>query len=437
VTASGYDDSRLGRPTAERLDEACGGRPLWMVHCSNHAGMVNTAAIRRMGYRDPRDLPDVEGGLVERHPDGRPTGFVAELAVNLVTGLLRPVPQDDLVSAIGLAAEEALRHGLTSVAEPGICGALTGNGPSDLAAFQAARDRGLLGVRVTVMPEMPALHEIANDAPGGAGFGLDLGVRTGLGDDWLRIGAVKVFSDGALSARTAAMVDDYADRPGVKGFLREDPAVLRRSVVAAHRAGWQVATHAIGDAAIDVVLDAYEEAQRAHPRPDARHRVEHCGVAGDGTIRRIRALGVIPVPQGRFMRENGEAYVRAVGAERGRLLYRQRSFVDAGIELPGSSDCPVVDGAPLGGIDALVNRTVGADERLTPEQALRAYTYGSAYANHQESRRGTLARGKLADFTVLSDDLLAVPAERIGSLGVQATVVGGVVRYGFDALRVT
>jgi predicted amidohydrolase YtcJ len=287
------------------------------------------------------------------------------------------------------------------------------------------------------MPELAALHALAGDAPDGAGFGLDLGARTGLGDDQLRIGAVKIFSDGALSSRTAAMVDDYADRPGERGFLREDAAALRRSIVAAHQAGWQIATHAIGDAAIALILDAYEEALRAHPRADPRHRIEHCAIADDETVARIRALGVIPVPQGRFMSENGAAYLRAVGPERGRWLYRQRGFLDAGIELPGSSDCPVVDGAPLPGIAALVNRTIHPEERLTAEQALRAFTHGSAYANHQESRRGTLSRGKLADVTVLSDDLLAVPEERIGELSVRATIVGGVVRHGAESLTVS
>jgi predicted amidohydrolase YtcJ len=233
------------------------------------------------------------------------------------------------------------------------------------------------------------------------------------------------------------MREDFADRPGVRGFLRDDADQLRHHIVAAHRAGWQVATHAIGDAAIELVLDAYEEAQRAYPRPDPRHRIEHCAIADERTISRLVDLGAIPVPQGRFMQENGAAYLTAVGPDRGRLLYRQRAFLDAGIELPGSSDCPVVDGAPLVGIHALVNRTVGPDERLAPEQALRAFTYGSAYADRQERRKGTLARGRLADVTVLSDDLLSVAEDRIAEVTVQATIVGGEVRYGAGALATT
>ena len=435
VLATGYDDSKLDAPpTREGLDAAAGGRPVWLVHCSHHSGALSTEAIRRIGYGDPRDLPDLDGGFVERRPDGDPTGFIAERTVELVTAVLRPVPQQDMIEAIALGNRAALAEGITSVTEPGIAGQLAGNGPADLDAFLTARERGLLDVRMTLMPEISALHPLG--ANGNRGFGLDLGMRTGMGDDHVRIGPVKLFSDGALTARTAAMNADYADRVLWKGFLREDAAVLREQIVTAHRHGWRVATHAIGDAAVDVVLDAYEHAQAAMPRPGVRHRVEHAGVTSDAQIRRFKELGVIPIPQARFLSELGDEYLEAVGEERGRLLYRQRSFLDAGIELPGSSDSPVVDGAPLKGIHALVNREIPGGrnlnpaEALTPEQALRAFTYGSAYADHQEHRKGTLTRGKLADFAVLSDDVLAVDPARIGDVEVQATIIGGEVKFG-------
>jgi predicted amidohydrolase YtcJ len=274
VLATGYDDSKLDAPpTRLGLDEAAGGRPVWLVHCSHHSGVVSTEAIRQMGYTDPRDLPYIDTGFVERLPDGTPTGFLAEKATELVARLLRPSPVEDYIQAIGLGSEACLADGITSVTEPGISGTLTGNGATDLGAFQSARRRGLLDVRMTLMPEMSALHELGSN--GDSAFGLDLGLRTGFGDDHLRIGAVKMFSDGALTARTAAMTEDYADRVLWRGFLQHDPEVLRERVLAAHAHGWQVAVHAIGDAAVDAVLDAYEHAQRTAPRPDARHRIEH------------------------------------------------------------------------------------------------------------------------------------------------------------------
>ena len=244
-----------------------------------------------------------------------------------------------------------------------------------------------------------------------------------------------------LIGRTAAMCRPYHDRPDSSGFLVQPVEVLHERIVAAHAHGWQVATHAIGDAALDVALDAYDDAQRRFPRPDPRHRVEHCGVASDEQIRRIAALGVIPVPQGRFISEIGDGMLAALGPERSRLCYRQRSFLEAGIVLPGSSDCPVVRGAPLLGIHDLVNRRTDSgqpftpDEALTVEQALRAYGFGSAYADHAEGEKGRLVPGLLADLVVLSEDIHAVDAARIASIEVVATVVGGVPQFGEGSLR--
>lgn len=438
VIGSGYNQDLIGgHPLRLRLDEAAGGRAVFLGHSSGHMCVVNTAVIKQMGYDDPRDLPDVPGGLTERDADGLPTGLLGEQAQTLVYDLIRPEPLDGYVQAIGLASRVALSEGITSVTEPGIAGRLTGNGPADLACYQLARERGLLGVRATLMPEMAALHRIDRVQPGVDWLGLDLGLRSGFGDDWLRIGGVKVFSDGSLIGRTAAMLCDYADAAGNRGFLQADADELTRQIIDAHRAGWQVATHAIGDAAVDVVLDAVEQAQHRYPRHDPRHRLEHAGVVSDAQVARIAALGIIPVPQGRFVEEIGDGMIAALGDERADLAYRQRSFLDAGIALPGSSDCPVVAGAPLLGVHAMVNRTAAGGrvlnpaERVTPLQALRAFTIGSAYADRQEHRKGRLARGLLADFVVLSDDPLTVGHERIRDIGVRMTVVGG--KVGYDA----
>ena len=435
VVAEGYEDDRLGAiPDRHALDRVTGGRPAWVVHASHHAGVANTEALRRMGFSDPRDVPDVVHGVVQRDSDGAATGYFAEAATALVNAALRPEPADDFVAAIAAGSAHALSLGLTSVTEPGISGTLTGNGPHDLAAFQRARDLGLMGVRITVMPEVAALHTL-----GGSGddLGLDLGIRTGLGDDWLRVGGVKMFADGAFTARTAAVHHCYLESVGGgEGVLLTDPETLRANIVAAHRAGWQVCTHAIGDRGVDQVLDALEEAQSQHPRTHPRHRIEHCGLVSQSQVERIAALGVIPVPQARFISEFGDNYVRVLGDERAERVFAQASFLRAGIELPGSSDCPVVGGEPLRGLQALVTRTtpsgrvLGADERITAAQALRAFTYGSAYADHQEGRKGSLARGRLADFVVLSDDPLTVDPASIGSIQVVATVVGGDVAFG-------
>jgi hypothetical protein len=240
---------------------------------------------------------------------------------------------------------------------------------------------------------------------------------------------MKIFADGSLIGRTAAMCDAYADDDGGVGYFQTSPAELRETIGRAHRSGWQVATHAIGDRAVGEVLDIYEEVLTAHPRTDHRHRIEHCGITRPEDVDRIARLGVIPVPQGRFVHELGDGMLAAIGTERADWCYRQKAFLDAGIEVPASSDRPVVNGDPLLGLRDLVERrtasgaVLAADERLTRAQALRAYTYGSAYAGFAEHRVGVLDLGYVADFAVLSADPLHV--DDLGTVAVHATIVGG------------
>ena len=437
VIGNGYDQNKIGKhPTRQALDGIAGGRPVYLVHASNHMAVASTEAFRLAGHPDPDALEAPPGGSVVR-VDGVATGLLQEQAMALVNHVLRPVPQDDLVAALGAASAWALRNGLTSATEPGIGGRMIGHGPADARAFQTARERGVLRTRITAMPFVDALHGLGRVDEGLEGWGLDLGIRTGLGDEWFRLGPVKIMSDGSLIGRTAAMCCDYADSPGNSGFLQTEAATLHEAIVRSHENGWQVATHAIGDRALDVVLDAYEEAQRRTPRTDARHRIEHVGVASDEQVARIVAAGLVPVPQGRFLSALGDGILAALGAERTELAYRMRSFVEAGVELPGSTDAPVVPGEPILSIHDMVNRRsaggtpIAPGEALTARQALRAYTVGSAHAVFEETRKGTLGRGMLADLVVLSDDLLAVAPERIREVQVRATMAGGV--FGHDA----
>jgi len=244
---------------------------------------------------------------------------------------------------------------------------------------------------------------------------------------------MKLFSDGSLVGRTCAMHEPFAGEPDNRGYFQTPEDVIADVIRRAHRSGWQIATHAIGDGAISVVLDAYAAALEAHPRADHRHRIEHCAVIDAPDLQRVAELGVIPVPQGRFVNEIGEGMRAALGPQREDWCYRQRSFLDAGCIVPGSSDRPVVDGAPLLGIADLVRRRtssgklLGADERITAAQALRAYTYGSAYSTFAEADLGTIDVGKLADFAVLSAD--PTDEDNLDDVRVLATVVGGSVVF--------
>ncbi|UBH06927.1 amidohydrolase [Leucobacter sp. Psy1] len=439
VLAQGYDQNKLGgtHPDREVLDRIAGGRPVYLLHNSHHMAVVNSEALRRAGHTDPDQLTAPVGGELGRRSDGTFSGLLQEQAMTLVTHVLRPVGQEALVEGLAAASRWCAQHGITSATEPGVGGTMIGHGPADVRAYQVARERGLLHTRLTLMPYIDALHSIGDIGAGPAqpGWGIDLGVRSGFGDEWVSLGPVKIMSDGSLIGRTAAMCCDYHDTPGNSGFLQWEQDDLHDLLVTAHVNGWQVAAHAIGDRAIDVVLDAFDDGQRILPRPDARHRLEHVAVASDAQVDRIVSGGYIPVPQGRFISELGDGFASALGSERLDLAYRMRSFVDAGVELPGSTDAPVVSGEPLPSLHDMVNRrsatgvSIGAREALTPAQALRAYTHGSAHAVHEERFKGTLTPGKAADLVVLSDDPMSVPPDRIRDIEVRATMVGGVFRH--------
>lgn len=435
ITGSGYDQTLLGaHPTRAGLDAAGGGRPVMIIHRTCHLLAASTAVFERAGalaagYRVP------DGGFIERDPDGAPSGVVGEQAMAPFRDLLKPVPEAQLVDALALAAEHYLTEGLTSVTEAGIgASPIIGSSPVELAAYQRGHESGRLRLRTEVMIAMDNIHEVGAAAEDGYGLGLDLGLRTGLGSDRLRIGALKVFTDGALMSRTAAMTENFCghDHAGVMQF---EPGRLERLCTDAHRAGWQLAVHAIGDHAVDVALDVIAAAQRAFPRADARHRIEHASVVRPDQLPRFAELEVIPSPQGRFISEIGDGVASVVGPERLPWTYRHRSFLDLGLCVPGGSDRPVVQGAPLPAMQAMVERRTSSGapfspgEAVTALEALESYTVHSAYASRDEHRRGQIRPRMLADFVLLGADPTAVDAGEIGAIPVLATCVGGELVY--------
>lgn len=433
IVGESYDQNVLGgHPDLAALDRVAPRNPVRLVHKSRHMCMVNSVVIQRLNLSQAVDPP---GGSIVRGADGEPTGLLLESAMELIRPLTWPMSLTDMSDAIARAHERYLSEGITAVQEAGIGAGLSGSSPIEALAFQQAREQRQLRVRTTLMPVNTGAATLEGAKSDNA-FGFGLGMRTGFGDEWLRLGAMKVFSDGSLIGRSAAMSAPYADDPSNSGMLAMDELELRETLLRAHQSGWQIAAHAIGDKAVDAVLDAFEASLSAFPRRDHRHRIEHAGVTSDKAVLRMAALGVIPSPQGRFVGEIGDGMIKALGPERIAQCYRARSFVDAGIELPASSDRPVVDGAPLKGIHDLVNRRtdsgaeLGSHEALTPLEALRAYTWGSAYSTFMENQMGSLVAGKLADMAVLSDDPTTVAAERIRDVSVVATVLGGKVVYG-------
>jgi predicted amidohydrolase YtcJ len=434
IIGAGYDQTRTGaHPHRDELDQVAPGHRVWLKHTSGHMCVVNSLVLRDLGL--DASAPELDGGRVAADAGGRPTGLLEERAQELVGGLVLPYPLATLTDAVARAGERYVREGLTSVTEAGVGGGWVGQSPVELAAYVAAREQGRLPLRTELMVVSDVFHPLGAHPDDGIETGIDLGLRTGFGDDWIRLGPMKVFTDGSLVGRTAAMSAPYAGDPANRGYLQADAGELTGAIIAAHRAGWRVAAHAIGDRAIDLALDAFDTAARRYPRPDPRHRIEHFAAARPDQVARAAALGVIPVGQGRFATELGDGMLASVGPGRHEWLYRQRSLLEAGIVLAGSSDRPVVTGTPLLGLHDMVNRRTadGAPfnpgEAVTAEQALRAYTWGSAYASKSERVKGSIEPGKLADLTVLSDDPVAVSPDRIAGLQVIATVVDGVIRY--------
>ncbi|MFE3449512.1 amidohydrolase [Nonomuraea sp. NPDC059194] len=440
VVGSGYDDTVMGaHPHRDGLDRAAGGRPVWLKHRSGHMCVVSSEVLRLAGVLDgAAEEPD--GGVVVRDPDGTPTGLLQERAQSLVSALVMPYPVAELADAVSRASAVYAAEGLTHVVEAGIGLGLIGRSPVEAAAYQLARERGTLRTRVELMVAADNMHALRAHADDSITTGLDLGLRTGFGDDRLRLGPMKIWLDGSLIGRTAAVSQPFCGHDHAVGVYQNDPDDMRRLIVQAHRAGWRVAAHAIGDSAVDLALDAFAQAQRSMPRADVRHRIEHSAVVRPDQLDRYAELGVVPVPQARFLYAVGDTMAQALGPDRTLWMYRHRSFLDRGIRVPGSSDRPVAPGAPLLGMQSMVERlsSTGAvlapDERVSSEQALRAYTLDAAWASHDEDRRGSLSPGKCADFVLLSDDPVEVASDRIGAIKVIATFVDGVCVHGADAI---
>lgn len=421
----------------DRLDEVVAGRPLVIKHNSGHALTVNTEALRRAGIADQNpDQPD--GGEIELDESGRPTGLLDENAMRPVQALLQPESDELITNALDLATSHYVSEGLTSVTDAGIAGGWIGHSPREFGAYQCAKDRGLLSTRMQTMVTIDALHDVAGAPTDPSIRSLNAGVRTGVGDDRLQIGPAKIFTDGSLIGSTAAMSEDYHHCTHHRGYFQGDPGQMRDHALAAAAGGWSLAMHAIGDAAVDYAIDVIAEAHRRFGTPVMPHRIEHGGVVRNEQLSAIADLDAVLVPQPRFIAEFGDPMADKLGPDRTLLSYPGKRVLNSGAVLPGSSDRPVAGGAPLSVIQAFVERLTetrqayGPDDRLTVEEAIHAYTVGSAQATGWAGKKGQIIPGQLADLVVLGDDPREVDPESIGAIPVQATIVGGETVFGDD-----
>ena len=423
-------------PDLARLDAITGDRPLYLRHTSGHAAITNSATLRLLGAFDP-DFRDPVGGAVVRDAEGNPTGLVEEAAQSLIQRLLLPYSQEAIADALDAATRRYAEVGITSYTEAGIGGGWIGHSPVEVGAYQLARRTGRLHARAQLMPAIDSLEVLeANEADfhgAGSGRGIGLGEVFGFGDDRVSLGHVKVFMDGSLLGATAAVTESYCGHDHGTGYLLDTPEQYRERVMSTYRAGWPIALHAIGDAAIDLALDLIEAAQEQYGSNGPRNRIEHFGISRPDQVARAGRLGISATPQAGFIGPLGDQFAERVGADREGWLYRGRSLVDAGVIVAGSSDLPVADNSMLRGMQSAIDRRtergaeLAPDEALTPEEALRSYTEWAAIASGLDHDRGTLRRGKLADAVVLSGDPLT--AGDLTELEIQATFVGGTATY--------
>jgi len=410
-----YDDTKTkeGRKlTRGDLDVAAPAHPVFIEHRGGHTAYVNSLALKRAETTDA--TPEPPGGKFDRDPGtGRLTGGLRENATEPFRKLLpTKFTRDELRQGVKLISQMMVRTGVTSVGDAEAT-------PEDLLAYQDARTAGELSFRVYCFMQYQFLTRMEA-----------AGVRTGLGDEWVKLGAIKLVCDGSISERTARLSQPYVGRPGDYGILVHSEEELYENARKAHEAGWQIGTHANGDAAIEIMLRIYERLHRQMPRRDPRYRLEHCTVVNPSMIARIRALGAIPTPFSTYVYYHGEK-MREYGPERLNWMFALRSFLDAGIRATQASDYPPGPFEPMMALQSEVTRTDthgnvwGPRQRITVEEAIRVGTIHGAYASFEENHKGSITAGKLADLVVLGRDPTRVDPMSLIEIPVERTMVGG------------
>lgn len=419
----GYDHSKLaeGRhPDRFDLDEAAPDHKVALVRVCCHIGAFNSKALQFAGVAD--DATELAGSPVGQR-NGMNNGVMFEKAYMEVVAKAQP-SLDEMVEALAVANDMFLAEGITCCHDAG------GHGASSMKAFQKGVEANRIKVRLVTM-----LFALMGETADFSDLYINSGIYTGFGNDRLKLGPIKIMIDGSSSGPTAATLEEYTSDPGNHGLVCLSQEYIEDVTMRAHVAGYQMTAHAVGDKGITLIVDALEKALKAHPRPDHRHRIEHCAMTSPELLQRIKALGIVPVAQPIFLYEFGDGYLRNYGPVRGNRMFPCGSFIREGVKVVGSSDCPVTFSNPILNMHVAVNRTtqtgqlVGPDERISVSDALRMFTYNSAWVSFDEHKRGSLEPGKLADLVVLSEALLDVPVENIRDVKVDMTYIDGEKLY--------
>ena len=422
-----FDDTKLtdGRALSRKdLDEAVPDHPTRVDHRGGHTSWFNGKAFELAGITGA--TPDPSDGRYYRDGNGGLQGQVAENARDVFehVGLHEQfTPQQQWQrgrAAMAHMSKLLTAAGLTTVHDASAsC--------DKLRAYQEAHAAGELRHRAYIL-----VTGYGSDGP--YQKLRDAGVYTGLGNEFVRIGPVKFVADGSASERTMRMSTPYVGKPNDFGILTMDQKQIHEAVEDAHRHGWQVGIHANGDVTIDMVLNAYERVLREWPHPDRRHRIEHCSLINPDLIRRIKASGSIPTPFWTYVYYHGEKW-KAYGDEKMRSMFAHRSFLDAGIRVPGASDYSPGPFEPMMALQSMVTRkdyagrTWGAEQRVSLDEALQIATINGAYASFEENVKGSITAGKYADFVILEKDPHAVDPDTLKDIRIVRTVVAGKTAY--------
>jgi len=400
-------------PEKEWIDSVTGNNPVFVSRLDGHMGLANSLAMKLAGT--DRNVKNIEGGSIIRNSAGELTGIFKDNAMNLIFSKIPDSSDDETDNALVAAVKYFASNGITSVH------AVDASGYAD--GIERIRNKGELITRVYVMTPVYAWERLSNDIS-----------ASGRGDRWVKKGAVKGFVDGSLGSHTAAFIDPYTDMPSEPGFFVNSEEDLYSWILNADKNDLQAVIHAIGDRAINFLLNTYERVEKENGARDRRFRIEHAQHIAPGDIARFAQLNVIASMQPYHAIDDGRWAEEVIGAERIKTTYAFRSLLDSGATVAFGSDWPVAPATPLEGIYAAVTRRTLDDrnpdgwvpeQKISVEQALKAYTVNGAYASFDETIKGSLEPGKLADFVVLSDDITTMDPVMIRDTRVLQTYVGG------------
>ena len=410
-----YDDTK----TKEKryinnidLDEVSPDHPVIIFHRGGHTAYVNSLALKIAGIDE--ETPDPKGGNIERDPEtGNLNGRLLETATYLVEKFIpNQFTRSDYQAGVKLISEMLSKSGITSVTD-------AGTSVKSLQSFEDSYNSGELKTRVYCMIRGYAFDEV-NDS----------GKKTGFGDEWVKIGALKLVCDGSISERTARLSEPYIGRPDYYGIIINNEDEIFDQAIKAHLNDWQIAVHANGDVGIDITLKVFERLQKEKKRIDPRFRIEHCTIINKSLVQRIKELEVIPNPFSTYVYFHGEK-MKEYGKERLENMFAVRSFLDAGIPVTQTSDYPPGPFEPMMAIQSSVTRTDytgevwGPSQKISVEEAIKVATINGAYASYEENIKGSIEIGKLADLTILGQDPRETDPMRIINIPVERTMVGG------------